>query len=134
MIFWTKQPKYSKSDDFARVCAIINPDLFWCEKMPKTNKWMTLALTFNHIFEKISFWSIFCFLYQLFVNSWRQKNPNSKMVHPRKISTPEVRGKERFFYSKIFFHFWFRPLFGKMIAAPPRTKQLWKNLGLWSTQ
>ena len=55
------------------------------------------------------------------------------MVHPRKISTPEVRVNESFFIVN-FFYFWFRPLFGKMIAVPPRAKQLQKNLGLWSTQ
>ena len=27
------------------------------------------------------------------------------MVHPRKISTPEVRGNERFLFTKIFFIF-----------------------------
>ena len=68
---------------------------------------------------KTSFWSIFCFLYQIFVNFWRQKNPNSKMVHRRKISTTEVRGNKRFFYTQSGVRFWFRPLFGKMIAAPP---------------
>ena len=55
MIFWTKQQKYSKSDDFARVCAIINHDLFWCQKLSKTNLRMTLGLIFNHLFWKHHF-------------------------------------------------------------------------------
>ena len=55
VIFWTKQQKYSKSDDFARVCAIINHDLFWCQKLSKTNLRMTLGLIFNHLFWKHHF-------------------------------------------------------------------------------
>ena len=55
MIFWTKQQKYSKSDDFARVCAIINHDLFWCQKLSKSNLRMTLGLIFNHLFWKHHF-------------------------------------------------------------------------------
>ena len=50
VIFWTNQPKYSKSDDFARVYSIINHDLFWCQKPTKTNLRMTLGLIFNHLF------------------------------------------------------------------------------------
>ena len=55
VIFWTKQQKYSKSDDFVRVCAIINHDFFWCQKLSKTNLRMTLGLIFNHLFWKHHF-------------------------------------------------------------------------------
>ena len=55
MIFWTNQSKYSKSDDFERVYSIINHDLFWCQKPPETNLWMTLGLIFNHFFDKTHF-------------------------------------------------------------------------------
>ena len=54
-IWYEKQQKYSKSDDFARVCAIINHDLFWCQKPSKTNLRMTLGLIFNHLFWKHHF-------------------------------------------------------------------------------
>ena len=81
---------------------------------------------------KTSFWSIFCFLYQIFVNFWRQKNPNSKMVHRRKISTTEVRGNKRFFYTQSGVGFWFRPLFGKMIAAPPGSGTFRAKIFIWA--
>ena len=81
---------------------------------------------------KTSFWSIFCFLYQIFVNFWRQKNPNSKMVHRRKISTTEVRGNKRFFYTQSGVGFWFRPLFGKMIAAPPGWSTFREKIFIWA--
>ena len=41
------------------------------------------------------------------------------MLHHRKISTTEVRGKKRFSYSQSDVVFWFWPLFGIMIEAPP---------------
>ena len=40
-------------DDFAQVYAIINRDLFWCQKPAETNLWMTLRLVFYHFFDKI---------------------------------------------------------------------------------
>ena len=83
-------------------------------------------------FLKTSFWSIFCFSYQIFVNFWRQKNPNSKMVHRRKISTTEVRGNKRFFYTQSGVRFWFRPLFGKMIAAPPGCSTFRAKIFIWA--
>ena len=76
--------------------------------------------------------SIFCFSYQLFGNSWRQKNPNSKMVHRRKISNTEVRGNKRFFYTQSGVRFWFRPLFGKMIAAPPGSCTFRAKIFIWA--
>ena len=86
---------------------------------------------FLSYFLKISFWSIFCFSYQLFGNSWRQKNPNSKMVHRREISTTEVRGNKRFFYTQSGVGFWFWPLFGKMIAAPPGWSTFREKIFIW---
>ena len=81
---------------------------------------------------KTWFWSIFCFLYQIFVNFWRQKNPNLKMVHRRKISTTEVRGNKRFFYTQSGVGFWFWPLFGKMIAAPPGSGTFREKIFIWA--
>ena len=49
-------------------------------------------VNFQPSFLKASFWSIFCFSYQMLVDFWRQKNLNSKMVHCRKVLTPEVTG------------------------------------------
>ena len=66
-IFWTKHPRYAKSDDFARVCEIINHDLFWCQKLPKTNSQMTLRLIFNHFFEKSHFGTFSVFHIKYFV-------------------------------------------------------------------
>ena len=51
----TNHQKNSKSDDFGRVCAIINHDLFWSQKQSKTYLWMTLGLIFNHLFSKHHF-------------------------------------------------------------------------------
>ena len=59
---------------------------------------------------------------------WRSKNHIFKMVHLRKISTTELRGNERFFYTQSGVKFWFRPFFGKMIAAPPGWSTLWAKI------
>ena len=66
---------------------------------------MTLSSVFDHYFNNTDFgaFSVFCAKYMVILGD--KKNPNSKMVHPRKILTPEVRGNKRFFYSKIFFIF-----------------------------
>ena len=85
----------------------------------------------SEVFTFIIVLIIFCFLYQIFVNFWRQKNPNSKMVHRRKISTTEVRGNKRFFYTQSGVGFWFQPLFGKMIAAPPGWSTFRENFFIW---
>ena len=66
---------------------------------------MTLGLIFNHFFDKTHFGEISVFHAKYMVILEDKKNPNSKMVHPRKISTPEVRGNERFLCSKFFFIF-----------------------------
>ena len=90
MIFWTNQPKYSKSDEFARVCAIINHDLFWCQKLPKTNLWMTLGLIFNHIFKKYHFgaFSVFYTNYSLILGD-------------KKIQTQKWCIREKFRHQKL---------------------------------
>ena len=53
------------------------------------------------------------------------------MVHRRKISTTEVRGNKRFFYTQSGVGFWFRPLFGKMIAAPPGWSTFREKTFIW---
>ena len=68
VVFLTKQQKYSKSDNFARVCAIINHNIFWCQKLSKTNPWMTLGLIFIIFFKNIILEHFSIFLYQIFVN------------------------------------------------------------------
>ena len=90
VVFLTKQQKYSKSDDFARVCAIINHDLFWCQKLPKTNIWMTLGLIFNHIFEKYHFgaFSVFYTNYSLILGD-------------KKIQTQKWYIWEKFWHQKL---------------------------------
>ena len=54
------------------------------------------------------------------------------MVHRRKISTTEVRGNKRFFYTQSGVGFWFRPLFGKMIAAPPGCSTFRAKIFIWA--
>ena len=93
---------------------------------------MTLGLIFNHIFEKHRFGAFSVFHTNYSVIHGRQKNPNSKMVHRRKISTIEVRGNRRFFYTQSVVGFGFRPLFGKMIAAPPGSGTLRAKIFIWA--
>ena len=54
------------------------------------------------------------------------------MVHRRKISTTEVRGNKRFFYTQSGVGFWFWPLFGKMIAAPPGSGTFREKIFIWA--
>ena len=54
------------------------------------------------------------------------------MVHRRKISTTEVRGNKRFFYTQSSIGFWFRPLFGKVIAAPPGCSTFRAKIFIWA--
>ena len=119
MIFWTNQPKYSKSDDFAWVCAIINHDLLCCQKLPKTNIW-NLGLIFNHFFEKHHFgaFSVFHTNYLVILGE-KKIQIEICMLYHRKILTREVRSNKRFICTQSGVRFWFRPHFGKMIAAPP---------------
>ena len=62
-----------------------------------------------------------------------QKIQTQNWYIPEKFRHLKLGVTKAFFKVKIF-HFWFQPHFGKMIAALPRSKQLQKNLGLWSTQ
>ena len=66
---------------------------------------MTLGLIFNHFFDKTHFGAFSVFRTKYTVILEDKKNPNSKLVHQKKISTPEVRGNERFLFTKIFFIF-----------------------------
>ena len=68
----------------------------------------------------------------LCVNSWKQKIQTQKWCIREKFRHQKLGVMKGFFILIPFFYFSFRPLFGKMIAAPPRSKQLRKNLGLWS--
>ena len=54
------------------------------------------------------------------------------MVHCRKISTTEVRGNKRFFHTQSGVGFWFWPLFGKMIAAPPGSGTFRAKIFIWA--
>ena len=54
------------------------------------------------------------------------------MVHRRKISTTEVRGYKWFFYTQSGVGFWFWPLFGKMIAAPPGSGTFREKIFIWA--
>ena len=53
------------------------------------------------------------------------------MVHLRKISTTELRGNERFFYTQSGVEFWFWPFFGKMMAAPPGWSTFREKIFIW---
>ena len=63
---------------------------------------------------------------------WGQKIHKSKTVHPRKISLTESRGNRSFFMSKSGVRFWFCPLFGKMIAAPPGWSTFREKIFIWA--
>ena len=56
------------------------------------------------------------------------------MVGRKKNSTPEVRGNERFFYTKIFFIFDYGYFLEKWLQRHLEAKQFQKKFGLWSTQ
>ena len=121
MIFWTNQSKYSKSDDFARVYSIINHDLFWCQKPPETNLWMTLGLIFNHFFDKTHFGAFSVFYTNYLLIFGDKKIQNQKWCIREKFRCQKI-GVMKGCYLVKFFDFWFQPLLGKMIAGPPRTR------------
>ena len=93
---WEKCPicdildKPTKIFQIRRVCAIINHDLFWCQKLPKTNLWMTLGLIFNHIFKKYHFgaFSVFYTNYSLILGD-------------KKIQTQKWCIREKFRHQKL---------------------------------
>ena len=52
--------KKTKIFQIRRFCASLRdnkPQLFWYQKLSKTNLWMTLELIFNHLFWKHHFWA-----------------------------------------------------------------------------
>jgi hypothetical protein len=62
---------------------------------------VTLGSIFYNTFGKHPFGAFSVFSYQSFGYYWSQENPNSILVHHRKILTTKVGGNERFFsYSK----------------------------------
>ena len=131
-MFWTDQPKYSKSDDFLLVCAIIDHNLLCCKKLPKTNLWLTLDLIYNYSFLKNIIRSIFCISYQFFSNFWRQKNPESTMVHGKKIWTTGVWVNKRVFNTQSGVGFWYQPLFWKIIVALPGCGTFRAKIFIWA--
>ena len=66
---------------------------------------MTLGLIFIHFFAKTHFGAFSVFHTKSLLIVEDKKNPNSKMMHLRKILTPEVKGNERFSYGNFFFYF-----------------------------
>ena len=58
----------------------------------------------------------------------------SKVADRKKNSTPEVRGNERFFYTKIFFIFDFGYFLEKWLQRHLEAKQFQNKFGFWSTQ
>ena len=105
MIFWTKQQKYSKSADLERVCAIINHDLFLCQKPPETNLRMTLGLIFNHFFYKAHFgaFSVFYTNYSLIFGD--KKIQIQKWCIREKFRCQKLGVTKGFYLVKIFFIF-----------------------------
>ena len=95
---------------------------------------MTLGLIFNHFFAKTHFgaFSVFHTKYGVILED--KKIQTQKWCIREKFRHQKLGVMKGFFILIPFFYFSFRPLFGKMIAAPPRSKQLQKHLGLWSTQ
>ena len=74
----------------------------------------------NHIFEKHHFgaFSVFHTNYLVILGE-KKIQIEICMLYHRKILTREVRSNKRFIYTQSGVRFWFRPHFGKMIAAPP---------------
>ena len=58
---------------------------------------MTKGVIFNHVFAKTHFGAFPVFRTKYMVILEDKKIQTQKIVHLRKISTPEVRGHERFF-------------------------------------
>ena len=111
MIFWIIQTKFSKSDHFAWVYAIINHYFFWCQMLPKTNLWMTLSLIFNHIFEKYNFGAFSVFYTNYWLNFRAKKIQTQKWCilekfQPQKLGVTKGFFKLKFFLFLISTTFW----------------------------
>ena len=91
---------------------------------------MTLGLIFNHFFDKTHFgaFSVFYTNYSLIFGD--KKIQTQKWCIREKFWRQKL-GVTKGFYLLIFFYFWFRPLFGKMIAAPPVWKTSIDKFLLW---
>ena len=61
-------------------------------------------------------------------------NSKLKSGWSEKNSAPEVRGNERFFYTKIFFIFDYGYFLEKWLQRHLEAEQFQKKFGLWSTQ
>ena len=88
-MIWINQPKYSKANNFAPVCVIINLDFSWCQKLP-TNQWMTLGFIYNHIFKKHHL-RVFSSVYNKYLVIFRDKE----------IQTQKWCIKEKFRHQKL---------------------------------
>ena len=84
---------------------------------------MTLDLIFDYFFDKTHFgeYSVFHAKYMVILED--KKIQTQKWCIREKFRRQKL-GVTKGFYLVIFFYFLFRPLFGKMIATPPRSKQL----------
>ena len=124
----TKQQKYSKSDNFVRVCTIINHDLFWCQKLPKTNLWMTLGLIFNHLFKKHHFgaFSVFHTKYSLIFGD--KKIQTQKWCIREKFRQQKLGVTKGFFRVNFFSIFDFGHCLEKWLQRHLEAKQFQKNL------
>ena len=82
------------------ILPIINHDLFWYQKQPKTNLWMTLGLVFNHFLKKHHFggFSVFYTKYSLIFGD--KKIQTQKWCIVEKF-WPQKLGVTRFFILKM---------------------------------
>ena len=112
VIFCKKQPKYSKSDKFGRVCAIINHTQILRQKLSL----MTLISYTNFVFKLcLAFVPIWGKMLVPYCRMKRQKNHCFNMVRLRKISLAESRGSSRFFNNKVVSDFDFGHFLKKSI-------------------
>ena len=57
--FWTQHSNYSKLDNFGRKKSLTTPAIFWCQKLPKINLYLTLFFVFLFFPKKSHFRNIF---------------------------------------------------------------------------
>ena len=112
VIIWTNELRYSKSDKFERVCAIINHTQILRQKL----SFMMLITNTNFVFKlRLVFVPIWGKTLVPYCRTKRQKNHCFNMVHLRKISLAESRGSSRFFNNKVVSDFDFGHFLKKSI-------------------
>ena len=84
---------------------------------------MTLGLIYNHFFDKTHF-GAFSVFHTKYLVILEDKKIQTQKWCIQEIFQHQKLGVTKGFFIVNFFYISFRPLFGKMIAAPPRTKQL----------